>query len=309
MAQETFELVCFGEPLYELSQSGDGRTYSAGIGGDTLNCAVAAARQGARVAHIGALGDDRFGREIRALWDGEGIDHSSVHSDQTAATGLYIISHGPGWHEFSYYRAGSASTRVTPDMLPEGVIAGAKMLHLSGISHAISDSAREASFTAMEIARAAGVTVSYDTNLRLKLWPLEQAREVIHRAACLSDIVLPGLDDARQLTGLSDAQDIARFYQGLGAKIVAITLGPEGALVLSESVCETVPGFKVRAVDATAAGDTFDGAFLAEMMCHNDPFKAARYANAAAALSTLGYGATTAMPTRAEVEKFIELEG
>ena len=147
--------------------------------------------------------------------------------------------------------------------------------------------------------------VSYDTNLRLRLWPLERARAVIHAAVAMSDIALPGLDDAEQLTGLSGPEAICDFYLGLGAKIVALTLGKNGTMVAVKGDRRLIPARVVTASDATGAGDTFDGAFLAEWLRVGDPFAAAAYANAAAALSTQGYGAVAPIPSRSAVEAFI----
>ena len=98
---------------------------------------------------------------------------------------------------------------------------------------------------------------------------------------------------------------IADLYLGLGCRIVALTLGPEGTLVATAERRETVPGRRVEAVDATGAGDTFTGAFLADWLVHGDPFRAAAYANAAAALKTLGKGAVAPIPRRPAVEAFL----
>ena len=144
--------------------------------------------------------------------------------------------------------------------------------------------------------------VSYDTNLRLRLWPLDKARAVIHRAIAKADIARPGLDDARLLTGLQTSDEIADFYLGLGPKIVALTLGKDGCLLATPEERRIVPGIAVEAVDASGAGDTFGGAFLADYLVSGDPFQAALHANAAAALQTRGHGAVAPMPSRLEVE-------
>ncbi len=239
------------------------------------------------------------------LWTHEGVDISTVTQTGDAPTGVYFVTHGPNGHEFSYFRAGSASSRMTPASLPVAALKAARVLHISGISQAISDSAADTVFAAIEIVKAAGGMVSYDTNLRLKLWPIHRARAVIHAAMARCDIALPGLDDARQLIGLEAPDDIADFYLRLGARIVALTLGAEGTLVATPSDRRRIAGRRVEAIDATAAGDTFDGAFLARIVAGDDPFVAARYANAAAALSTQGYGAVAPMPRKEAVEAFL----
>lgn len=300
----TLDILCFGEPLLEFNQQPDGR-YLPGHGGDTSNCAIAAARQGAKVGFFTQLGADSFGNSFMELWRAEGVDASAVRQVDTAHTGIYFVSHGPNGHDFSYMRAGSASSRVTPADLPTDVIGSSRILHVSGISQAISPNAADSVFAAIGLARDAGRKVSFDTNLRLKLWPLERARATIHAAMTQCHIALPGLDDARQLTGLTDPDAIVDFYLGLGAEIVALTLGADGTLVATGSDRATIKGRRVEAVDATAAGDTFDGAFLARLSAGDDPFAAARYANAAAALSTQGFGAVAPMPRREDVEAFL----
>lgn len=302
-----FDIVTFGEPMMELAQiERDGQTlYLPGFGGDTSNVAVAAARQGARVAVFTALGDDAFGRDFAALWQREGIDASYVKLVPGQRTGLYFIGYGTEGHFFTYYRAGSAASLVTPAEVPLDLIASAKVLHVSGISQAISTSACDAVFTAIHHARENGVRVSYDSNLRLNLWPLERARAVTHAAMAHADIARPGLDDARQLTGLDNADEICDFYLNLGCKIVALTLGKDGTMIALRNERKIIPARSVKAIDATGAGDTFGGAFLAEWLRTNDPFTAAAYANAAAALSTQGRGAVAPMPQRAAVEAFL----
>ena len=304
---KTLDILSLGEPLMEFAEveRGGERLFLPGFGGDSSNAAIAAARQGAKVGYFTAVGDDAFGRDFLALWDREGVDRSPVIVRPGARTGIYFISYGPEGHVFSYYRAGSAAAQVLPAELPLEAIASARVLHLSGISQAISTGCADAGFAAVRHARANGTIVSYDTNLRLRLWPLDRARAVVQAASALADIVRPSIDDAGQLTGLDEPGAIADLYLGLGCRIVALTLGPEGTLVATAERRETVPGRRVEAVDATGAGDTFTGAFLADWLVHGDPFRAAAYANAAAALKTLGKGAVAPIPRRPAVEAFL----
>lgn len=305
---EKLDIVGLGEPMLEFSRLPDapeGRGYLQGFGGDTANAVVAAARQGARCGFVTALGEDPFGEAFLDLWRSEGIDASGVKRDPEAHTAIYFITHGPDGHAFTYFRAGSAASRLGPEALPEAVLRRAGILHVSGISQAISDTACDGVFRAMEIVRAAGGRVAYDTNLRLKLWPVDRARAVIHEALRSAEIALPGLDDATVLTGLEQPDAIADFYLGLGPKLVALKLGAKGVLLATPENRALVPGFPVEAVDASGAGDCFDGAFLAELARGADPFDAARYANAAAALSTTGFGAVTPIPRRSDVEAFL----
>lgn len=305
------DILTFGEPMFELAEvETDGATaYVPGFGGDASNVAVAAARQGAHVGVFTRVGRDTFGDRFLALWADEGIDASTVQQDAEAPTGTYLISYGPAGHEFSYYRKGSAASLVRPADVPIEAIASARMLHLSGISQAISDGACDASFAAIEVAKNHGVRVSYDTNLRLKLWPLARARAIIMATAGMSDVCLPSLEDGRQLTGKDDPDAIADAFLSAGAKLVVLKLGADGALVADGRSRERVPAFPVEPVDATGAGDTFDGAFLAKTIAGATPVDAATYANAAAALSTLGHGAVVPIPRAEVVERFLKERG
>ena len=174
------DIVSLGEAMVEFNQTGEGgqRQYLQGFGGDTSNFAIAAARQGARVAYASALGADPHGQMLRELWDAEGVDHASVLVDAQAPTGIYFVTHDAQGHHFNFLRRGSAASRMGAAQVPRARIAQARVLHLSGISLAISASARDACQAAITAAHAAGVKVSFDTNLRLSLWPLDQARAV-----------------------------------------------------------------------------------------------------------------------------------
>lgn len=300
------DILSIGEPLVEFNQTRPGeREYLQGFGGDSSNAAIAAARQGARVAYYTRLGDDEFGRMFLELWAEEGVDASAVQLDPAAHTGVYFVSHGPQGHLFSYLRAGSAASRMTPADLPLERIRLARFVHASGISLAISASANDAVLAAFEAARAAGASVSFDSNLRLRLWPIERARTAIARAAALADYFFPSLDDARALSGLDAHEAILDWAHGLGARNVLLKLGAEGAWASDGRTRTFVPGWKVAAVDATGAGDCFCGAALARLAAGDALAQAARYANAAAALSTTGFGAVAPLPRPEAVARLL----
>jgi 2-dehydro-3-deoxygluconokinase len=299
-----FDIIALGEPLYELNQQPDGR-YLAGFGGDTSNVVIAAARLGSRCAYIGKLGNDPFGDAIAGLWAREGVDSSQVGRHATAQTGLYLVTHGERGHQFSYYRKGSAASLMAPKDVPVDLVAQTKYLHVSGISQAISETACAAVFAAIDAARNANVAVSYDTNLRTRLWPAETARPAIEKAAARSNVTKTSIEDADALLGLNDPAAIAAHFLELGAGAVIVTLGAKGVYVATHDTRADLAGFKVDAVDATGAGDAFTGALLSELSRGAKLLAAARFANAAAALSTLGYGAVEPLPRRSAVEAFL----
>ncbi|MFP3247731.1 MAG: sugar kinase [Paraburkholderia sp.] len=299
-----------GEAMVEIKQvSKDQPDYLQGFGVDTSNFCVAAARQGATAGFVSAVGDDHFGRLLLDLWQCESVHTSMIKVDSQAPTGVYFVSHGPDGHQFDYLRAGSAASRYAPRDLPLDALAAAQVLHLSGISLAIGVSACDAALAAIGHARANGVRISFDTNLRLKLWPLARARAVMVEAIRHTDICLPSWDDVTVLTGLTGRDEIVDFLLALGPRVVALKLGKQGAYVATPDERRLVPGHVVDAVDATGAGDCFGGAFIARIVAGDDPFAAARYANVAAALSTQGFGAVAPIPHRAAVEQALQAGG
>jgi 2-dehydro-3-deoxygluconokinase len=297
-----FDIVSLGEPMVEFNETAPG-IYRQGFGGDTSNFAVAAARQGARVAYCTRLGNDRFGRLLRDLWCAEDIDISGVEIDAAAHTAVYFVTHDAHGHQFDYVRAGSAASRLSVDNLPIDVLREAKFFHVSGVSQAISESACDAVAAAISIARAAGACITYDPNLRLRLWPLGRARAVIEATLPLIDIFLPSLDEALVLAGVESRDGVFAWCARHGAKNIVLKCGAEGAWVWQEgdaAPCH-IAAFPVQPVDATGAGDCFDGSLVARLAVGDTLQDAVRYANVAAAISTTGYGAIAPIPRQADV--------
>jgi 2-dehydro-3-deoxygluconokinase len=291
-------IVSIGEPMVEFNQTGE-KTFFQGFGGDSSNMIIAAARSGARSAYVTRVGDDEFGRMLLALWKREGVDTSAVIVDREAPTGAYFVTHGPQGHVFSYLRSGSAASRIRTEDLPD--LSKASVVHASGISMAISQSACDTVLAAFSRAR----TISFDSNLRLKLWPLARARAMIGAAAAMSDYFFPSIEDARQLSGAQSIDENLAWAHGLGARTVFLKLGPDGVVVSDRKRSERIPGMKVKALDATGAGDCFCGAALARLEAGDSIWEAARYANAAAALATTGFGAVDPLPRPEQVRKLI----
>ena len=299
------DILALGEAMVEFNQTGaaDGRLYLQGFGGDTSNFAVAAARQGARAGYVSALGDDVYGAMLRAMWRDEGVDDSGVRSVADAYTAVYFVTHDASGHHFSFFRDGSAASRMSAAQLPHAQIAAARVLHCSGISMAISETARDACFAAIATARKAGVKVSFDTNHRPRLWPLAFAQKTIAAAIAQADICLPSFDDLALLTGLDSPEAMVEHCVALGARIVALKHGANGAWLAEGERRVRIHPYPCRPVDATGAGDAFGGAFVARLVAGDDLESAGRYASAAAALSTEGYGAVAPIPHAARVRE------
>lgn len=301
-----FDIVSFGEPMYEFSQiPGKAREFLQGFGGDTMNCAIAAARQGARVAYVTRVGDDEFGRQMFQLWEREGIDASAVKVDPEAHTAVYFISHSSAGHTFSYLRKNSAASRFGVEDLPVDLLKSTKFLFTSGITQAISDSAREAVFAAVEVARSGGAQIVFDANIRPALWRAEQAREVIGKTLPSVDYFLVSLEDGEMLAGSAEPDRVLDWCKQAGAGAIVLKLGAEGAIYSDGGVKRKVSGFRVRAVDATGAGDCFAGSLMARLSADDTLAAAVNYACAAAALTCTGYGAVDPLPRSREVVDLI----
>ncbi len=304
-----FDFVALGEPMVEFNQTHPDRPdYLQGFGGDTSNASLAAARAGARTAYLSRLGDDTWGRALLALWAQEGVNTEAVAIDATAPTGVYFVTHGAQGHEFSYLRAGSAASRMTPEYLSAAsrqAIQDAHWLHVSGISTAISTSACDTVLAAMAWARSCGTQVSLDANLRLKLWPLSRAQACLKQAITLCDLFLPSEDEVMPLMGAEDPLAVLDWAQQLGARQVVLKRGAGGAVVRSGAHQFEVGGHAVRLVDATGAGDCFAGNLLTRLAQGDAWPEAVRYANAAAALSVQGFGAVAPLPRPPQVRELL----
>lgn len=292
------DIICMGEPLVEFVRRENGLDYRRGFGGDTSNAAIAAARQGASVGYVTALGADRFGDALMALWAEEGVDASAVLRTADAPTGIYFVDPDPAERHFTYYRAGSAASRFSADDLPRAYFARAKVLHLSGITLAVSAALRTAALAAMEAVRDAGGDVSLDTNLRLALWDAATARAAIHNAMSRAATAVTSIDDSLHLTGLADPDAIIDLYQSMGPKTVLVTMGAAGCRIGVGAERRTIAPAAATPVDSTGAGDSFAGAFHAWALELGDPFAAAERAAIVAAGTVSGFGAIDPIPRR-----------
>lgn len=308
--QKSLDVVALGEAMLEFNQTQQQPPlYLQGFGGDTSNAAIAAARAGARVAYLSRIGQDHWGHLLMQLWAREGMDTSGIVRDAQAPTGVYFVSHDEQGHHFSYARAGSAASRMQPSDVPQHwthLIGSSHWLHLSGISLAISPTACDTAFAAMHAAREQGTRIAFDSNLRLSLWPLERARACIGEAVRLCDLFLPSMDDMTALTGLQHADEVLDWSHAHGARRVVLKLGAEGAIVSDGPQRTQIEAMRVQAVDATGAGDGFAGNLLARLCQGDGLVQAARYANAAAALSVQGRGAVEPLPTPAAVHALLQ---
>jgi len=237
------------------------------VAGAESNVAVGVARLGGRSAWIGRVGDDEFGRLVRMTLAGEGVQTVAV-VDARAPTGLMVKERRTAQTtRVQYYRTGSAGSRLCPDDVDEDLIRGAKVLHVTGITLALSPSARSAVHAAIAVARDAGVLVSFDVNHRTALWSDAHASTDLRKIVTVADVVLATEDEARLVVDAPDAVGLAREIAGCGAAHVLIKQGADGAVAMVDGKLYTVPAVPVTAVDPVGAGDAFGAAYLT-VLCH-----------------------------------------
>lgn len=297
------DILSLGEPLIEmvrLPNPIEGRpAYVQGFGGDTSTAMIAAARQGASVGYLSAVGTDMFGQAMIDLWDREDVDATHVIRRDGDPTGVCFIDPDPSARQFTYARRGSAASLYGPDDLPHDAIAKTKIFHTSGISMGVSETMRAAVSSAVDIARTNGALVALDLNFRPALWPKETALPAITRIAQKADIVLPSDDEAEMLFGFTEPDSIADHFLDMGAKIVAVKRGAKGVRLATPQTRTDIPAAPATPVDSAGAGDSFAGAFMAWLLETQDPELAAREAVKVAAGTVSGYGAVEPIPRRA----------
>ncbi|WP_238439503.1 sugar kinase [Microbacterium sp. JZ31] len=227
-------------------------------GGAESNVACHLAAAGRRAAWLSALGDDALGRRVRSRLDRAGVDTAAVRLDPSAPTGLYVKDPGAG---VSYYRRGSAASRLSPDDLTRIAWDDVRILHLSGITPALSANCRALVDAAIDAARAHDVLVSFDVNHRPALWPdVETAATVIGAAARRADIVWTGRDEAADLWGAGTADDVRALFPD--APHLVVKDADVEAVEFSRDERIAVPARRVEVVEPVGAGDAFAAGWL-----------------------------------------------
>jgi 2-dehydro-3-deoxygluconokinase len=267
-------------------------------------------RMGYSAGWISKLGEDEFGFYIHNFLKGEGVDVSRARFEAGSSTGLYFVQRDypiPGKSVIYYYRKGSAASRLAPDDVDLEYISSAKIFHTTGVTLALSKSCRETVDIAIKTARKAGVQISFDTNIRLKLWTPDEARDTILPYMSATDVLFTDLQDAEILLGEADPMLAARRFLMMGPQTVIIKMGDNGAYAATKNGKESMrSAYKVPVVDVTGAGDAFDAAFLSCTMRGFDLDKTLEFSNAAGALCVTVRGDVEAIPTYDDVQKFLE---
>jgi len=304
------DVVVFGEamamfvPLDDLPLE-HANTYRRFVAGAEFNVAVGLSRLGHRVGWISRVGADPFGTYLTDEARRNGIDTSRVVVDGERPTGFQLKSQGED-PQVVYFRSGSAASALGPGHADLDYVAGARLLHVTGIPPALSSTARAFTVEAMQAARESGVVVTFDPNLRPVLWTsAEEMREVLNDLAAQADWVLPGVAEGEVLVGSADADEIAAFYLDRGSRGVVVKLGAGGSCAVTAAGRTDVPAYPVTVVDSVGAGDGFAVGFISGLLDEDDVESCLHRANAVGALAVTERGDNEGLPTREQLDEFM----
>lgn len=303
-------LITFGETsavfvASEVGRMRHCRSFEIRPGGAEATVAVGARRLGVDAAWVSALGEDEMGHYLLSLIAGEQVDVSRVTMVPGRPTAVFLRERLPGGAaRHFYYRKGSAFSHYRPEMLDADFIGSARILHLTGITPALSKDCEASVWRAIETARDRGVMVSFDPNVRLSLWSREEARKSLERLMAAADIVLPGLEDLQMLYGpIGAAEALARLNE-IGCRQIALKLGDGDVIVALDKKESVVPvTINSNPVDLMGAGDAFAAGCLTGLLKGHDLVEAAHIGVTVAGLAIQLPGNIEAMPTWAEVER------
>lgn len=281
------EIVCVGEVMVEVSRGADGSA-RLGFGGDTFNTAVYLARLGQSVGYLTALGDDPWSNLAREALRDEGVEAGFCPTAEGETMGLYAIqTDAAGERSFTYWRQNAPARGLFgPHFSPavRDTMLNARLVYLTGISLWLyDDEARKRLFETVSACRSRGGLVAFDGNYRPRLWGPDRshARDVYRQMLDQTDICLATFDDEADLWGdISPGASLDRLTQ-IGVREVVIKCGPKGAIITSGDIIETRPD--PAPVDTTAAGDSFNAAYLAARLAQHSQADAARAGNRLAA--------------------------
>ncbi len=312
------EVVTLGECLVALVASEPGPLTEAAVferfvAGAEANVAVGLARLGRSVVFVGRVGDDGFGLAIRRRLRGEGVSVDHLVIDPEATTGVMFRERRViGSAQVVYARRGSAGSRLTPDDVDRaaaaGLFDGTRWLHITGITPGLSDDARAATQRAVSLARADGLTVSLDLNLRRRVWSDAAAAPVLRGLAADADVILGSPDEFAVVGGGSiddDPADLARAALSLGPSLAVAKLGAAGALAVDATEPATAIARPARplaqVVDPVGAGDAFCTGFIDARLDGADVAAALDAGNACGASAAAALGDQTGLPDRSEL--------
>ncbi len=276
------------------------------IGGAEMNFAIGCARLGLGSKWISRLGKDEFGQVIYNFARGEGIDVSSVDFVEGVPTSLNFKEiHANGSGKTYYYRNPSPISSLSEEDITEDLFDGIQVVHLTGVYLALGEPNMAIVQKILTIAKQKEITISFDPNIRLKLWSIEDAREAYEKVFPEVDILLTGLDEIQMISGKETLEELVEYAARFEIKDFVIKDGEQGSKLYRKGRWIESSGFSVTPVDTVGAGDGFDAGYIYGILNHFDEESLLRFANGVGALVTTVTGDNEGLPYLEEVENFI----
>lgn len=314
-----YDVIALGELLIDFTMNGQSEQgnnmFEACPGGAPCNVLALLNKMGKKTAFIGKVGKDQFGALLRDTITEAGIDASNLMVDENVNTTLAFVHTFPdGDREFSFYRNPGADMMLTADEVNPEVVKDTKVFHFGTLSMT-HEGVREATKKAVETAKANGCLVSFDPNLRPPLWSsLDLAKEQMEYGFGKCDILKISDNEIQFVSGKEDYDEgIAYLQKTYNIPLILLTMGKDGSRAYYKGMRVERPGFSVKAIERTGAGDTFCGSSLNYLVDHDfenlteeQLGEMLTFANAAAALVTTKKGAIKAMPVKEEVLELIQ---
>ena len=314
-----YDVIALGELLIDFTMNGQSEQgnnmFEACPGGAPCNVLALLNKMGKKTAFIGKVGKDQFGALLRDTITEAGIDASNLMVDENVNTTLAFVHTFPdGDREFSFYRNPGADMMLTADEVNPEVVKDTKVFHFGTLSMT-HEGVREATKKAIETAKANGCLVSFDPNLRPPLWnSLDLAKEQMEYGFGKCDILKISDNEIQFVSGKEDYDEgIAYLQDTYNIPLILLTMGKDGSRAYYKGMRVERPGFSVKAIETTGAGDTFCGSSLNYLVDHDfenlteeQLGEMLTFANAAAALVTTKKGAIKAMPVKEEVLELIQ---
>ena len=314
-----YDVIALGELLIDFTMNGQSEQgnnmFEACPGGAPCNVLALLNKMGKKTAFIGKVGKDQFGALLRDTITEAGIDASNLMVDENVNTTLAFVHTFPdGDREFSFYRNPGADMMLTADEVNPEVVKDTKVFHFGTLSMT-HEGVREATKKAVETAKANGCLVSFDPNLRPPLWnSLDLAKEQMEYGFGKCDILKISDNEIQFVSGKEDYDEgIAYLQETYNIPLILLTMGKDGSRAYYKDMRVERPGFSVKAIETTGAGDTFCGSSLNYLVDHDfenlteeQLGEMLTFANAAAALVTTKKGAIKAMPVKEEVLELIQ---
>lgn len=313
---DLIDLLSLGEPLVQLNPLEEGpirhaHMFEKHAAGSEVNVLIGVSRLGFKTSFITKLGNDEFSKFVLATLKSENIGVEGVKQVEGKNCGVFFVQRNypiPEKSDVIYYRNDSAAKSISPDDIDESLVINSKIVHLTGITPALSDSCRKATSKVLALAQENNVKVSFDPNYRKKLWSVQEARPVMQEIAKRTNILFVDISDAKIILGrdLSDANEALEDLLSLGPEIVVLKLGSkQGLAAISHQDKAKSFGIRVAPVDSIGAGDAVVAGFLAGYLGKQSLQSSLDMASACATLVVMRRGDFENLPDRDYMDRWL----